>query len=143
MNASMDETRPRGRPPLLALSVIVGTMLIIPAFLYSVAPEEPLKAGVLVFASGKQRAYLTQPARYDDLGYSGTCVLEPGDPLMITSGPGDGNGKLVARIEGRTKMEFPFCPPQAIVIVRRHQVIQKSGLWQELQNTVTHFVKPK
>lgn len=142
MTTPLDEDRPQGRPPLLAITTIVGTMLIIPAFLYSVAPEEPLRNGVVVFANGKQRAYLAQPARYDDRGYTGSCVLEPGEPLAIIGGPSeDGDHKVLARMEGRTRVEFPFCPPDAEVIVKSHQVRQKLGLWQELLNMVVHFVR--
>ncbi|WP_447979390.1 hypothetical protein [Candidatus Nitrospira bockiana] len=139
---SMDEEQAAAarRRALVSLALIIGAMLLIPAFLYSLAPEEPLKEGVTVFANGRHRAYLLDPEAYRALGYTGYCVLEPHDPLIVVKPAGEAAGaSMVARIEGKTKAEFPFCPPAARVLVKPHQVIQKEGLWSDLKERLRGF----
>lgn len=133
---------PEARPPLLSIGLIVAVMLIIPAFLYSVAPDEPLKEGVVVFSNGKQRAYLAEPASYQQAGYTNYCVLEPSDQLVVIQKPSDRpDGSLLARFEGKTAVQFPFCPPQAQVIVKAHQVIQKESLLRTIRDRIERFFK--
>lgn len=143
MNSTTEKSgAPETRPPLLSISLIVAVLLIIPAFLYSVAPEEPLKEGVVVFSSGKQRAYLADPARYQQAGYTNYCVLEPKDQLVIIQRPSDrSDGSLLVRFEGKTTIQFPFCPPQAEVIVKSHQVIQKESLLRAIMDGIVNFFK--
>jgi hypothetical protein len=125
---------PRSRQPLLAISLIVAVMLIMPAFLYSIAPEEPLKTGVVVFSNGRHRVAFAEPARYQRNGYESTCVLEPRDQLLIVQGLGQRpDGALLVQADAQKKLEFPFCPPQAEVVVPPHQVVQKESLWSRIR----------
>jgi hypothetical protein len=129
------------RAPWGMIGVIVGMLLILPAFLYSVAPEEPLREGVVVFSNSKQRVYLAASDRYRHNGYSNYCVLEPQEQLVILRKSSDRvDRSFVARFEGKTVIQFPFCPPQAEVIVKPHQVAQKESLLQELKDSALHFL---
>ena len=124
----------RKRRALMRISLIVIMMLMIPVFLYPVAPEEPVKEGMVVYASARQRAYFEEPERYHIMGYTTYCILEPQDSLMIVRTASDGS--LAARADTKLRVEFPFCPPHAIVTVQTHQVTQKQSLWQELKNVL-------
>ena len=116
------------------ISLIVIMMLMIPVFLYTVAPEEPVKEGMVVYASARQRAYFEEPDRYRTMGYTTYCILEPQDSLLIIRIATDGS--LAARADTKARVEFPFCPPHAVVLVQTHQVTQKQSLWQELKNVL-------
>nr|MBI3612002.1 hypothetical protein [Nitrospirota bacterium] len=65
MDTNTDATEPsQGRPPLGVIGIIIALVLLIPTVLfYSIAPDEPLKAGVTIFSDGRQRAYLADPSR--------------------------------------------------------------------------------
>jgi hypothetical protein len=113
-------------------------MLIFPAFLYSIAPEEPLKEGVTVFSDGKQRVYLADPQQYREAGYGTYCILEPQEQLTVLQRPSDrSDGMLSARFEGKHTVQFPFCPPHAMILAKSHQVTQKERLLQSIIHTAT------
>ena len=134
-----DETN-SPRAPWVMIGLIVGVMLILPAFLYSVAPEEPLREGVVVFSNGKQRVYLAASHRYRHNGYSNYCVLEPQEQLVILRKSSDrADRSFVAQFEGKTVIQFPFCPPQAEVVVQSHQVVQKESLLHALKDSALRF----
>lgn len=116
------------RSPLLLVSLIASLVLIVPALLYSLAPEEPLQEGDVVFSTGRNVVYLHEPVRYQQVGYKQSCILEPGDQLVIVRKPEQPGEPIFARAEGKQRMERPFCPPKAEVIVKPHQVRKKEGL---------------
>jgi len=122
------------RRALVRISLIIIMMLMIPVFLYTVAPEDPVKEGMVVYTSARQRAYFEEPERYQTMGYTNYCILEPHDSLMIVRTASDGS--LAARSDTKSRVDFPFCPPHAIVIVQTHQVTQKQSLWQELKKVL-------
>lgn len=132
-SAKKDGT-PRTGQPLLAVGLTVAAMLLLPAFLYSIAPEEPLKTGVVVFSNGRYRVAIAQPSRYRQLGYETTCVLELHDQLLIVQEPAQRqDGALLVQADAKKKPELPFCPPQAEVVVKPHQVVQKESLWSQIR----------
>lgn len=136
------ETQPERRP-LGAIGVIVALVLLIPMVLfYSIAPDEPLKEGVTIFSDGRQRLYLADPRRYEGAGYQDYCVLEPGDRLTIVQPPQRPDGSLLARVERSGPVDVPFCPPQAEVFVRPHQVVQKEHPWQEMKARLARLFAP-
>jgi hypothetical protein len=139
MNTSRDTTEPpQGRPPLGAIGIIVALVLLIPTVLfYSIAPDEPFKEGVTIFADGRQRAYLADPSRHERAGYQDYCVLEPRDRLTIVQPPQRPDGSLLARVERDGAADLPFCPPQAAVFIRPQQVVQKQSLWGELKDRLS------
>lgn len=117
-------------------------MLIVPVILYSMAPEGPIREGSTVFSSGRHMVILAHPPDYQHAGYETTCVLEVRDPLLVISRPAESHtGPFRAQIQGKTKLEFPFCPPQAEVILKPSHVFQKSNLLTDLKDSVRQFFK--
>lgn len=128
----------RSRRALLLLVLAGGLVLLVPAFLYTIAPEGPLRDGDVVYATGRHIVYFVRPDRYREAGYATSCVLEPRDPLLIVRRLPDRPGEsAVARVQGeRARLERPFCPPQAEVVVRPHQVTAKVQVWAEVRDVV-------
>src|SRR5881227_3819182 len=62
-------------PPLWSIGVAIAVMLIVPAILYSMAPEGPIREGDTVFGSGRHMVILAHPTDYQHAGYETTCVL--------------------------------------------------------------------
>ena len=125
---------------MVPISLIVLVMVLLPAFLYPILPEGPVKEGDRVFSTGRHRAYFADPRRYHQVGYQSYCVVEPRDPLVIVGYAPD--QAFLARVQGKTKIEFPFCPPQAEVILKRHQVAKKESLWSQIRYGLARIVEP-
>jgi len=139
---SSHETISRGQP-LGSIGLIVSIVLLIPTLLfYSIAPDEPFKAGVMIFADGRQRVYLADPGRYESAGYQDYCVLEPRDQLTIVQPPQRPDGSLLARVERNAPADIPFCPSHADVFVRPHQVVQKERPWQAITARLARLLAP-
>lgn len=136
MDSVTNTTQPsQGRPPIGPIGVIVALVLLIPTVLfYSMAPDEPLRAGVTIFADGRQRVYLADPSQYEKTGYQDYCILEPREQLTIAQPPQRPDGSLLARVERTGPAEIPFCPSHADVFLRPHQVRQKPSPWNELND---------
>jgi hypothetical protein len=132
----------RSRRALLLLVLAGGLVLLVPAFLYTIAPEGPLRDGDSVYSTGRHIVYFVRPDRYREAGYTTYCVLEPRDPLLIVRRLPDRPGEsAVARFQGvRARLERPFCPPQAEVVVRPHQVTTKVHLWGAVRDAVAGFL---
>lgn len=129
-------------PPLWSIGLAVAVMLIVPTILYSMAPAGPIREGDTVFGSGRHRVVLAHPTDYQRAGYENTCVLEFRDPLLVMSRPATSSaGPFRAQIQGKTKLEFPFCPPQAEVIVKPYHVFQKPNLLTDLKDSLTQIFK--
>ena len=122
--------------------IVLGT-LTLPALLYSTVPDGPVKAGDVVFSTERHRVYFMKPEQFAQAGYSGFCLLNPRDQLLIIQHPAPReDGALVARIIGQTPREFPLCPPQAEVVVKPHQVTLKVTLWSGFTDLLTHVFSP-
>ena len=135
------DERSKTRPPWAPIGIIVAATLILPAFLYSVAPDEPLKEGVVAFSDGKQRVYFADPRRYEREGYVNYCGLESNDQVTVVQKASDrSDHALLGRFEGRGKIQFPFCPSQAEIVVKPHQVVQKESLLRELKEKLSHLL---
>ena len=133
-----DVTRTRQVIGRIALAVLL--ILLIPIFLYAIAPDEPFKAGVVVFANGTHHAVFVDPTAFQALGYEHTCVLEPKEQLVILQAPIERpDGTIKARttsVGGTPTHAFPFCPPHAEILVKPHQVVQKPSVWGEIKETL-------
>src|SRR5579885_597090 len=91
----------RSRRALLLLVLAGGLVLLVPAFLYTIAPEGPLRDGDSVYSTGRHIVYFVRPDRYREAGYTTYCVLEPRDPLLIVRRLPDRPGEsAVARFQG-------------------------------------------
>ena len=129
-------------PPLWSIGVAIAVMLIVPAILYSMAPEGPIREGDTVFGSGRHTVVLAHPTDYQRAGYENTCVLEFRDPLLVMSRPAESPaGPFRAQVQGKTKLEFPFCPPQAEVILKPHHVFQKPNLLIDLKDSLRQLFR--
>ncbi len=145
MDSSKDRThRTQNASPLLPIGFIVLGMLTIPVWLYSTSPEGPVKEGDVVFSTGRHHAYFSEPTRFQQLGYQNFCILEPRDQLVVLQRPAHrADGTLAAKIIGEGKTEFPFCPPQAEVILKAHQASLKVDIWGGFKDTLTHLFSTK
>ncbi len=124
-------------PPLWSIGLAAMIMLIVPFILYTIAPEGPLREGDTVFSTGRHRVPFVSALPYQGAGYERTCVIELRDPLVVVQRPSDlREGALRVRIQGRTKLEFPFCPPDTHVIVKPQQIFQKPNLLSDLKDSL-------
>ncbi len=132
------------RSPLVPIGLTVLGILILPMFLYSNAPEGPIKEGDVVFSTGRHRVHFVEPTRYQALGYQSFCVLEPRDQLIVTQRPASRADKsLIARPLETLKNEknqFPFCPSEADVIVHSHQATLQVDTWSGLKDTFRNLL---
>jgi hypothetical protein len=122
--------------------LIMALVLLVPTVLfYTMAPDEPLQEGVTIFSEGRQRVYLADPARYRQSGYQQYCVLEPHVPLTIVQPAADRpDGLILAKAQGRAPLQAPFCPPQAEVTLRSHQVRQKENLLRQIRDNLARLL---
>ena len=128
------------RNPLVPIGMIVIGILILPMLFYSTGPEGPVKEGDVVFATGKHRASLFQDNPNVVVEPQASCILEPREQLVIVKKYADrAEGTLLARILGKTKSEDPFCPPNAQVILKPHQVTLKVDTWGGIRDTFAHL----
>ncbi|HJR76540.1 MAG TPA: hypothetical protein VJ805_06185 [Nitrospiraceae bacterium] len=131
-----EDTKP-AEPPLWSIGLAAAVIVVAPMVMYSLAPAGPIREGDTVFSSGSHKVRLSEPQRYQDKGYGETCILDPKDPLIITHGPtDDANGPVVAQIQGKSRIEWPFCPPQAEVLIKPHQFLQKPALLQDIKDSI-------
>lgn len=140
--APKQEGAPRSRHPLLLLVLVGCLVLLIPAFLYSLAPDGPFKEGDSVYSTGRHIVYFVHPGRYEEAGYTAYCVLEPRAPLLVLGrNPARPADSLVARAQSQTvRIERPFCPSQADVVVKPHQVTSKINLLGEIKDALARLL---
>lgn len=140
-NPTPSETS-RRPPPLATIGLIMAIVLVIPTILfYAIAPDEPLKAGVTAFSEGRQRVTLSDPERYRRLGYQHYCILESHVPLTIVQAASDRpDGSVLAQAHTQGRAQAPFCPQQAEITLRPHQVRQKESFWRQIRETLARLV---
>jgi hypothetical protein len=105
--------------------------------MYSLAPAGPIREGDTVFSNGSHKVHLSDPQRYRDKGFEDTCLLDPTDPLIVTHRPADeADGPMTAQVQGKSRIEWPFCPPQAEILLKPHQFQQRPNLLQDLKDSL-------
>lgn len=118
-------------PPLWSIGVAMAVILGAPLILYSLAPTGPLRDGDTVFSDGQQRVQLATPVADPKLQPGDTCLLDPGNPLIVLHAPhAQPNGLIVAQVQGSPAVEWPFCPVHAEVMLKPHQMSQKPALFR-------------
>lgn len=138
--SSIQEDRPDTGPPLWSIGFAAAFMLLVPAILYSIAPPGPIREGDTVFAQGAAKVPLAHPLLYESAGFEGTCLLDPHDPLMVMQRPADrADGLIFAKVQGKTTLEWPFCPPQAEVLLAQHQIAQKIDIVSEARKNLSEW----
>jgi hypothetical protein len=131
-------------PPLWSIGLAAAVILLAPMVMYSFAPAGPIREGDTVFSNGSHKVPLSEPERYKNIGYQETCMLDPRDPLIVIQGPADDSGgTMVAQVQGKSKIEWPFCPPQAEIFVKPHQFTQKPNFLQDIKDNLIRTFKAK
>ena len=129
-------------PPLWSIALAAAVIVLTPMVLYSIAPDGPIRIGDTVFSNGSHKVPLFQPDRYRQVGYESTCVLDPKDPLIVTHSPAEGSDdEIIAQVQGKSTIEWPFCPPQAELLVKRHHITQQPNLLQDLTDGIRRLFK--
>lgn len=134
-----DETS-HTEPPLWSIGLVVVIILGAPLVLYSLAPTGPLREGDTVFSDGQQRVQLSKPAAGLPLQPDEACLLDPDNPLIIVHGPNDRpDGLIVAQVQGRPAIEWPFCPPHAEVLLKARQMFQKPAVFSGMKEMLARL----
>ena len=111
--------------------------------LYSLAPDGPIREGDTVFSTGAHKVPLFRPDQHRQAGYESTCLLDPKDPLIVIQAPAEGPDEaIVTQVQGKSMIEWPFCPPQAELLVKRHHITQQPSLLQDLREGMLKLLKP-
>ena len=140
--APFETDRREPGPPLWSIGIVMALMLILPMVLYSMAPPGPIREGDTIFSDGAIKVPLANPLLYESAKFDGTCLLDPHDPLMVIRPPSDRPDSLIfAKVQGKTAMEWPFCPPQAEVILTPHQIMQKIDVLSETKKSLMEWWK--
>jgi|RhiMethySRZTD1v2_1073278.scaffolds.fasta_scaffold1010127_2 hypothetical protein len=131
------EERRQVEPPLWSIGLAAAVIVVAPMVMYSLAPAGPIREGDTVFSNGSHKVHLSEPQRYQDKGYVDTCLLDPKDPLIVTHRTNDDADALVAaQVQGKSRLEWPFCPPQAEILIKPHQFLQKPALLQDIKDSL-------
>ena len=124
MSSHDDETVAFSRHAPVLLKLVALMVLVIPAWLYSISPDDPLpddllKEGDHAFSAGKQMVYFRETERRPH-GYSDYCVLEDGQELVILQRPSGPSSRLIGKVVSTpTRTDPPFCP-QAEILFQFH-----------------------
>ena len=74
--------------------------------------------------------------------FEGTCLLDPHGPLIVAQQPSDRpDGLIFAKVQGKTAVKWPFCPPQAEVLLARHQIMGKADVVFDSKNRLMGWWK--
>lgn len=127
-------------PPLWSIGLAVVVILGAPLVLYSLAPTGPIREGDTVFSDGQQRVRLSKPAADLPPWPDDTCLLDPDNPLIVVQSPNDQpDGSILAQVQGRPAIEWPFCPPHAEVQLKAHQMFQKPAVFSGVQEMLARL----
>ena len=117
-------------PPLWSIGLVVAIMLGAPLLIYAISPAGPIREGDTIFSGRANKVFLANPMLYEGAHFGGTCLLDPEDPLIVIQPTGDRpDGLVLAKIQGKTVLEWPFCPPQGEVLLPPEQITQKPEFW--------------
>ena len=79
---------------------------------------------------------------YDSANFNGTCLLDPHDQLTVLQGPSDRHdGLILAKVQGKTAIEWPFCPAQAEVLLGIPHNKQKTAFFSGTQSRLMEWWK--
>jgi len=143
MSPSKQSSRQGAEPPLWSIAAAAAVILLTPMLLFSLAPDGPIRNGDTVFSTGAHKVPLFKPEQHRQAGYDSTCLLDPKDPMIVLHAPAEGSGEqeIIAQVQGKNRIEWPFCPPQAELIIKPHQVTQQPSLIKDLQDGITRLFK--
>ena len=136
------DTQRAVEPPLWSIGLAAAVILLAPMVMYSIAPPGPIRDGDTIFSNGAHKVHLSEPQRYTQVGYQETCLIDPKDPLIVLHSSADPpNDLMLVQVQGKSKIEWPFCPPQAEILVRPHHILQKPNFLQEIRDSMTRIFR--
>lgn len=143
MNPGKQSIRQGAEPPLWSIAAAAAVILLAPMLLFSFAPDGPIRDGDTVFSTGAHKVALFKPAQHRRAGYDSTCLLDPKDPMIVLHAPAEGSAEaeIIAQVQGKNTIEWPFCPPQAELVVKPHQVTQQPSLIKDLRDGIMRLFK--
>jgi hypothetical protein len=143
MNGVTPSPRQGAEPPLWSIAAAAAVILLTPMLLFSLAPDGPIRDGDTVFSTGAHKVPLFKPDQHRQAGYDSTCLLDPKDPMIVIHAPIEGLGEeeIIAQVQGKNTIEWPFCPPQAELLIKPHQVTQQPGLIKDLRDGMMRLFK--
>lgn len=143
MNRATQSSRQGAEPPLWSIAAAAAVILLTPMLLFSLAPDGPIRDGDTVFSTGAHKVPLYKPDQHRQAGYASTCLLDPKDPMIVLHTPTEGSDEedIIAQVQGKNTIEWPFCPPQAELLVKPHQVTQQPSLIKDLRDSLMRLLK--
>ena len=142
MIPSKQPPRQGAEPPLWSIAAAAAVIILTPMLLFSVAPDGPIREGDTVFSTGAHKVSLYRPDQHRQAGYDSTCLLDPKDPMIVIHAPAEGSDEeIIAQVQGKSTIEWPFCPPQAELLVKPYQVTQQPSLLQDLRDGIARLLK--
>jgi hypothetical protein len=83
---------------------------------------------------------LSKPSADLPLQPNDTCLLDPGNPLIVLRGPNDRpDGSIIAQVQGRPAIEWPFCSSHAEVLLMPHQIFQKPAVFSGVKELLARL----
>ena len=142
MNHLKQSARQGAEPPLWSVAAAAAVIILTPMVLFSVAPDGPIREGDTVFSNGAHKVSLFRPDQHRQAGYDSTCLLDPKDPMIVSHAPAEGSDEgIIAQMQGKSTIEWPFCPPQAELLIKPYQVTQQPSLLQDLRDGILRLFK--
>lgn len=143
MNQAQQSPRQGAEPPLWSIAAAAAVILLTPMLLFSLAPDGPIRDGDTVFSTGAHKVPLFKPEQHRQAGYDSTCLLDPKDPMIVLHAPAEGSDDedIVAQVQGKNTIEWPFCPPQAELLIKPHHVTQQPSMIKDLRDGLMRFFK--
>ena len=143
MSPGKQSTRQGAEPPLWYIAAAASVILLTPMLLFTLAPDGPIRDGDTVFSTGAHKVPLFKPEQHRQAGYDLTCLLDPKDPMIVLHAPADGSNEedIIAQVQGKNTIEWPFCPPQAELLVKPHHVTQQPSLIKDLRDGLARLLK--
>jgi hypothetical protein len=142
MRTARSDNLNHANPPLWPIGLAVLLVFMTPLILASLAPSGPLRAGDSIFSEGQQQAVILRRASTDPRPQEDTCLLDPGNPLIIIQPPADRlDAKVQAQVQGNQITDWPFCPPLTEVLLRPNQIIQKPDMLKAVQDKTRSLLR--
>lgn len=130
-------------PPLWSIGLAVLLVFVAPLVLYSLAPSGPLRGGDTIFSEGQQQAVIVQRASVDPRPQEDTCLLDPGNPLIIIQAPADRtDGMVQVQVQGNRNTDWPFCSALTEVLLRPNEIVQKPDLLKVVKDKAASLLRP-
>ena len=142
MNRPTTLPRQGTEPPLWSIAAAAAVIILTPMVLFSLAPEGPIREGDTVFSTGAHKVALYRPEQHRQAGYDSTCLLDPKDPMIVLHASAEESDEdLLAQVQGKSAIEWPFCPPQAELLIKRYQITQQPSVLQDLRDGMFRLLK--